>query len=601
LREAEERYTVVLKADNRHFGALYQLGFMRLQQRRFEAAELQFRRAIKVDKQSAEAHHQLAVALTGLGRAEQAIKHYQRAIALAPGGAEAHNNLGHALQLLGRSEEARVQFERALALNPDYPEAHNNLGSTLHLLRRPEEAIAHFEQALASRPNYPQALHNFGNALHTLARFEEAVARHEAALALDPSYAEAHNGLGTAVHMLGRSEAAISCFRSAIALKEGYAEAYHNLGNTFLALGKLDDARAAFASAIKLAPKRASFFIGLVNAKPVSSGDQHFVTLMELARNISSLPESEQIALHFALGKALADTGEHQQSFQHILRGNALVRRQISYNEAEVLRRFEQIRQVFDRDLIGEKQDLGQTSPLPIFILGMPRSGTTLVEQILASHPSVFGAGELRTMGSLVKELKGPGDTAYPEAVAALSGERLRELGQSYVNAITALAPQAARVTDKMPANFHFAGLIHLALPNARIIHTSRDLRDTAFSCYSLLFAQGQEFSYDLGELGRYCRAYRRLMEHWRGLLPTRVLLEVQYEDVVGDLHQQARRIVDHCGLEWDDRCLAFYQTERSVRTASATQVRQPIYRTSVGRWRQHEAFLRPLLRALEG
>ena len=245
------------------------------------------------------------------------------------------------------------------------------------------------------------------------------------------------------------------------------------------------------------------------------------------------------------------------------------------------------------------KAGLGNPSAAPIFIVGMPRSGTTLIEQILASHPKVFGAGELREMANLAGRIGGADAAAFPEAVQALSGEELRRIGEQYVQAVTRLAPGAERITDKMPGNFSLAGLIHLALPNARIIHACRDPRDTAFSCFSLLFSGTLEFTYDLAELGRYYRAYLKLMAHWREVLPQGIMLEVQYEDVVRDLESQARRIIAHCGLEWDDACLSFYKTERSVRTASATQVRQPIYQSSIGRWRLHEEELQPLLREL--
>jgi hypothetical protein len=229
----------------------------------------------------------------------------------------------------------------------------------------------------------------------------------------------------------------------------------------------------------------------------------------------------------------------------------------------------------------------------------MPRSGTTLIEQILASHQKVFGAGELREMASIAEQVTGPGGLSVPEAVPAMSGERLCRIGADYLQMVRGLAPEAERITDKMPGNFLLTGLIHLALPNARIIHACRDLRDTAFSCFSLLFTRGQVYSYDLAELGRYCRGYQKLMAHWHAVMPG-VILDVHYEEVVGDLEQQARRIIAHCGLEWDDACLDFYRTPRSVRTASAAQVRQPIYHSSIGRWRPHEDTLQPLLQALE-
>jgi Sulfotransferase family len=222
------------------------------------------------------------------------------------------------------------------------------------------------------------------------------------------------------------------------------------------------------------------------------------------------------------------------------------------------------------------------------------RSGTTLIEQILASHPKMFGAGELRHLSLLAASLPG-----FPEIVPYLSAERLRQLGTSYVDAVGAMAPDAERVTDKMPGNFALAGLIHLALPNARIIHMRRDPIDTCLSCFSILFTNGQPYSYDLAELGRYYRAYEELMEHWRSVLPAGVMLEVRYEDVVSDLEQQARRVVAHCGLEWDDACLGFHEARRTVRTASAAQVREPIYRSSMGRWRPYKELLRPLITEL--
>jgi hypothetical protein len=203
-------------------------------------------------------------------------------------------------------------------------------------------------------------------------------------------------------------------------------------------------------------------------------------------------------------------------------------------------------------------------------------------------------------MGNLASRINGPEGPYYPESVSTISADELRQLGASYVEAVRRKAPTAVRITDKMPGNFDRAGLIHLALPNARIIHACRDLRDVAFSCFSQNFAVGHECTNDLAELGRYCCAYAQLMEHWRTVLPKDAILEVQYEELVADLEHQARRLVTHCGLEWDDACLTFYETERSVLTASATQVRRPLYQSSIGRWRPHEARLQPLLKELE-
>jgi hypothetical protein len=238
----------------------------------------------------------------------------------------------------------------------------------------------------------------------------------------------------------------------------------------------------------------------------------------------------------------------------------------------------------------------GDPSTVPVFIIGMPRSGTTLVEQILASHPKVHGAGELNDLEAAMTSLR---SSVGPRP--GLGGEELRRIGARYLKRVRAIAPAAERITDKMPANFRYAGLIHLALPKARIVHTRRDPIDTCISCFSILFAHNQPFAYDLAELGRFYRAYAALMKHWREVLPVEEMLEVQYEELVDNFELWARRILAHCGLEWNNACLEFYKTKRPVWTASAVQVRQPIYRSSVGRWRPDQGMLQPLIEALEG
>jgi hypothetical protein len=253
--------------------------------------------------------------------------------------------------------------------------------------------------------------------------------------------------------------------------------------------------------------------------------------------------------------------------------------------------------------LISTKSGEGDPSSLPIFLIGMPRSGTTLVEQILASHPKVHGAGELQLLNDIVIAAGVPGGEAgaFPEFVAAAAPSALRRLGTNYVEGLRRRAASAERVTDKMPSNYYFAGLIHLALPNAKIIHCRRDPVDTCVSCFSKLFSAQQNHTYDLGELGRYYQRYEQLMAHWRRVLPKGRILDIHYEDVVADLEGQARRLVAHCDLAWDPRCLSFHETERQIRTASATQVRQAIYRTAIGRWRHYEKHLEPLIEALGG
>ena len=324
--------------------------------------------------------------------------------------------------------------------------------------------------------------------------------------------------------------------------------------------------------------------------------------MLELARDPSGLSAKEQAFLHFGLANALAGS-DPERSFQHLLAGNVLQRKLVAYDEAALLGLLEGTRHFFTADLMQSRAGLGDPSHTPVFVLGMPRSGSTLVEQILASHPRVSCLGEANTFNKAILELGGPDADRlhFPAGTPPLSAEFLRQTGATCAARMNALAPAADRIVDKTLENFRFAGFIHLALPNARIVHTRRDPLDTCFSCFSKLFSEGLCYTYDLGELGRHYRAYEALMAHWREVLPEGVMLEVQYEELVADLEGQARRIVAHCGLEWDARCLNFHKTGRQVRTASKTQVRQPLYKSSVGRGHLFEAQLGPLLEALRG
>jgi tetratricopeptide (TPR) repeat protein len=634
LRQAEQHYEAILKKDGRSFDAAYRLGLIRLQQNRFAEAEILFRRAVKLDKKSADAQHHLAIALTGAGRLDEAVMHYRKALKLQPRDAAAHNNLGYALQKLDRHDAAARHFREALSLSPSYPEALNNLGNALQALEQTEEAVEKYREALALRPNYaeaysnlasalavrnlyaeaidncrralalapnnPQAHLNLANALGALERPQESLDHYRKAIALDPASAEAYARAAGILFHLGRIEDSIVHCEKALAIRPDHVDALRNRGVAQRAVGKLDAAIASFEQAIAASPKQApGLYYNLATSKRVRASDPHFAAMKQMAAEIASFKVEEQIGLHFALGKAYADVDDHRRSFTHLLQGNALKRELFAdHDEAKLLKRFERIAATFSAELLARKAGAGDPSPVPIFIIGMPRSGTSLVEQILASHPKVFGAGERYEFGELVDAVAGADGTIFPEAVTAMSGDELHALGASYVRAMRALAPDAARITDKMPGNFFSAGLIHLALPDARIIHIQRDRRDNALSCFSILFAMGHAYTYDLAELGRYIRAYEKLMAHWRKVLPAGAMLDIRYEELVADLETQAKRLVEFCGLEWDSACLSFHKTERPVRTASVIQVRQPIYGSSVGRWQPYEKELEPFLRA---
>jgi tetratricopeptide (TPR) repeat protein len=605
LADAVAQYSHALALKPDYIQALSNLGNALKLQGKLDDAVAQYERALALAPGSPQALNNLGNALQAQGRLADAVVQYRRALAVAPDYSPAHNNLGQALAGLGSLDEAIAHFARAIAHNPNYAEAHNNLGNALQAQRRLEQAIASYERALALVPDYPQAHSNLGNALQDQGRLDEAVQHYEKALTVRPDYPEAHNNLGNARLAQGRFAEAAACYERAIACDPNYAQAHHHLGVALHSMGDLARARQSYETAIDLAPTTPRYYRALLDVRQAAAGDKYFVAMQRLAEAIESLPGSAQQELHFALGKAYADLQQYELSFRHLVTANALKRRETAYNEPEMLRSFDRIRAVFTPELLKAKRGLGDPSTVPIFIVGMPRSGTTLVEQILASHPQVFGAGERNDFSRVAEGLQ-THDAAlrFPEIVPMLPGEALRDIGGRYLAGVAAAAaaaeaPGAARITDKMPGNFAYAGLITLALPNARIIHVRRDPIDTCLSCFSILFAVGQPQTYDLAELGRYYRAYAALMEHWRRVLPLGVMLEVQYEDVVADVARQARRIVAHCGLAWDDACLAFHKTQRPVRTASASQVRQDIYRSSVGRWQRYGDLLQPLIEAL--
>ena len=426
-------------------------------------------------------------------------------------------------------------------------------------------------------------------------RFAEAASSFEHVLGTQPDNASAHGNLGVALHSLERYAEALDHFRRAIELKPTLAEPYNNVANLLTELGEFDQARQAFTMAILLAPRRGTFHYGLAGAKTFDKADAQIPAMQYLLESGEPLEhDDDRMLLHFALGKAHDDCGNVEASFRHLLAGNALKRARIAYDESAELGELGRIAAVFDRDLIERLGGIGHPTERPIFVVGMPRSGTTLVEQILASHPGVAAAGERYDLFDVAQDL-----APFPESVASMDESAFAQAGLDYLRAMEAARRPSFRITDKMPWNFKFLGLIALILPNAHVIHVMRDPVETCLSCFSKYFARHQEFTYDLGELGRYYRAYHRLMDHWRQVLPPGLMIDVQYEDVTADLETQARRIVDHCGLPWSDSCLAFDKTKRPVRTASAVQVRQPLYRTAGQRWQPYRAYVGPLLDAL--
>jgi tetratricopeptide (TPR) repeat protein len=634
LESAHRQFEIAVSLDEAHAEARFHLANVLSGRGDVAHAVIQYERVLAIDQDNAEAHQNLGLALQRLGQFESALAHHQAALAIAPKSAAFHVSLGDACRHLGRHDDAIVQYVQALATNPGLTDAHINLGGCFHATGRRERAIrsyqraltinpgladahynlgnlyaeldnldaaiVHYEHSIALRPAFPEAHNNLANILLKRGRYEEAVAHYKDAIRLKPAYASAQRSLGDALEAQGSIDDAIACYRAALAIEAEDPTILNRLASALLIAGRLDEASRAYETAIDIAPENIGIQHNYAAVKPFADDDRRLAPLEKLHAREDQLSDVERIVLHFTLGKAYADLRDPDRSFRHLDAGNRLKRQHVTYDERGTVLLMQRIAGAFSRDVLSARSDVGHDSEAPVFVIGMPRSGSSLVEQILASHPRVFGAGELNDFEDATSDVSRRGAGAYPEMLAKMSDDDLRQLGKSYVERLSRVGAAKDRIVDKMLSNFLFVGLIHLALPRARIIHVKRNAVDTCVSCYSLLFAEEQQFAYDLGELGRYYRAYEALMGHWRSVLPPDRMLEVRYEDLVGDLEGQARRLVAHCGLEWDHRCLAFHETKRPVHTASLVQVRKSIYASSVGRSRLYGSRLKPLMDALE-
>src|ERR1700730_1239240 len=571
---------------------------------RLPAAEALCRDILRARADCAPALHLLGIITYQAGNLALALDFVRRATLADGSVALYHCNLGEMCRLAGDGEAALAAGRRALAIDPDMPQALNNVGIVHYERGEFDDAVAHYRRALARAQNYAEAHSNLGNALRAQKKYDEALIAYRQARQLRPDYAEAINNMGTALRDVGRRAEAEATYRHALALKPNDPGVLNNLALALKDTEQFDEAIELLTCSQAADPNniRTLTYLALVRLEQKRVPDAEIAAQRALslagddaeALNAMGLVRFEQqnadqalalfrraVALKPDLADALNNIGNVlKESGQLPAARDAFERARINYDEIRMLGIFDRIRATIDRGLLDSASDRGYSSPLPVFVVGMPRSGTTLIEQILASHPEVYGAGELTDFNRLVDGMRDAGGKAfrYPEDTPALSADQLRELGEACAEGLRARAPGARRVTDKMPANFLFLGLIHLALPGARIIHVMRDPRDTCLSCYSKLFTAEQDFTYDLGELGRYYRKYAELMTHWRDVLPAGRVLHVRYEDVIADLEASARRIVEHCGLDWHPACIAFHESRRPVRTASASQVRRPIY-----------------------
>jgi tetratricopeptide (TPR) repeat protein len=504
---------------------------------------------------------------------------------------------GMGLQREGKFVDAERCYQIVLQRVPDMPEACNLMGTIALEAKEVAVAAEYFEKAVKGLPKDPTVRHNFASALFSLYEYHEAISQLRRALDLKPGQIDSLAIMANCFNRLGRGEEAVQFADKGLRMDENHAACRVAKADALINLGRMDVADALLRQNIKDQIGVPKSWQSL-SATRKYSADAPELGAVRSALQDASLTEEQKIPLHYALAKMANDGKLYDEAMEHFVAAKA--KDAASYDIVQYERRVDSLIEFFNPMFLGARKDFGDPSQRPVFIVGMPRSGTTLTEQIISSHPQVAGAGELGELSSIARSI---GDNIrnmprYGARLMSLPREESAKLAQRYLKFIDRTSREAARVTDKMPHNFEQVGLIALLFPNATIIHCMRDAIDNCLSCYMSALSDAHAYTTDLGKLGRYYRAYDRLMKHWHKVLPGRIF-ENQYETLVADQEGQSRKLIAHCKLEWDDACLNYTENERSVTTISRWQVRQPIYKTSMKRWKPYEKHLGPLIAGL--
>lgn len=601
--EATAELNKALELDPGNAQALNNLGIIHYEKRKYAEAADFYRRALKIRPDMAEALNNLGNALRMTGDIDGAISAYQDALMHRELYPEAYNNLGTLLQQDKKFEEAEYALRKAIGQKPSYVDAHNNLAN-LHVAQKKDvDALRVLGDALKIAPTNPQTLLITARIQLRRGAYPAAEQAARTVLQQQPDNAEALTVLGQVLHETDRYDEALEMLAKAVEANPKNPEALNFYGVALKSVGRLDDARDYILQALKLNDGMFGAYANLNDLVDFSTGvgDELFNRMDAIFDSTGNAESDQFLPLHFAYAKALDDRGEHERALQHYIIGGRMKRAQLAYDEKETFQFFDSIRDAFPKEIFQNRTYQGLDDERPVFIIGMPRSGSTLVEQILSSHPDVYGAGEVKFLSRAIGQLRDrlPSLPKYPMMMAKITPAQLDMVAKKYLEALTAGSGNAKRVTDKLLTNYFFVGMIHLLYPKAKFVNTVRDPVDTCLSGFTKLFKDDMPHSYDLSELGRYYGKYRELMEHWITVLPKDVLITVQYEDVVADTEKEAKALIDFIGLKWDPKCLDFHKSDRPVKTASVAQVRKPIYNTAVKRWKKYGPGLQPLIDAV--
>jgi tetratricopeptide (TPR) repeat protein len=570
-----------------------------------EVALEHFRKAVELNPKLALVQTNLGQFLIDLGRAKEALPHCKEAVALDPNLAEAHNNLGNAYRALGELAEARACYLETIRLKPELTQAQSNLGVVLQQECRYDEALPWLLRACELEPQSHQFLENLAETYFEMERFPDALATYKKMLELEPERPLTYNAIGWLIQEEGRLAEARECYETALRLNPNFPPANISLGGLHEELGELEAAESRFRKALELSPGHT---VALARLATLLRGKVSEAELALIRDRLSDSAVAGPAAatLLFALAHVLDERGDYDAAARALREANSLAlanleRKHQKYSPAEHEKFVNNVFNIFQPEFFARVKGMGLETRRPVFIVGLPRSGTTLLEQVLASHSQVFGAGE-QPLGRqdfelIPGQMNRVGDHPFACLADAQVGTTLRPIAQRHEDRLRELGKSAARVVDKMPDNYMYVGLLAVLFPSATFIHCRRDLRDVAVSCWMTNF-RSIKWANDPEHIASRFDQYLRLMDHWRSVLPA-TIHEVAYEETVDDLERVARRLIAACGLEWEPACLDYHKTRRPVRTASVTQVRQPVYRKSVARWRNYSGLLADLFSAL--
>jgi len=543
---------------------------------------------------------QKALQLHQAGRRQEAEGLYRQVLGQQPNHAAALHFLGLLLHQTGRSEEGLDLIEQSVTLQPGNADFLNNMGTVMRDLGRIAAAVDFFRGAVDIRPDQLAARDNLGSSLKQLGQLDAAEEIYRRTIGRNPFHVRARVGLAETLQEAGRLDESIALFREALSIRPKDAELLYGLGVAMMEKGKLDEAAGLARQAVAIAPNMAKAWLLLTQVKRQTERDKELAG-MEAEHAKAPQGSLARMQLSFGLGKVNDDLKDYGRAFDYFAEGNAIRRKVINYDPVRTRDEFEAMKAAFDAAFFEKHRSSGISDDTPIFVVGMPRSGTTLVEQIIASHPQVYGAGELNILKTAVGKqfpMSMPG--GFPAGIADMPDKAFAEAGQAYLDMLHSRYPGYRHVTDKMPGNFLLVGFLHMMLPKAKIVHCARDAAATCLSIFKVHFrGDSHRYGYDLGELADFHNLYTDIMAHWHKVLPG-VVHDVRYEDFVADQEGQTRALMAYLGLPWDDKVLSFHETDRPVRTASAAQVRQPMYQGSVDLWKRYGDRLKPLLDKLQ-